>query len=101
MRGWSISESVTEMCTAGVSRELVSRDDELGVGIATHTVNGAGRASAHGIRVATWMLGGDGDGTIGAAHDRAFVIEGIGVPKSDDEASVLRTAHKRDASCRL
>ena len=82
MRGWSISESVNEMCTAGVSRELVSRDDELGVGIATHAVDGAGSASANGIGVAAGMLGGDGDGTVGAAHDRAFVIEGIGAAES-------------------
>jgi hypothetical protein len=91
-----MNESVTEMCAAGVSRELVSRNDELGVGVATHAVNGAGRASAHGIRVATWMLGDDGDGSIGAAHDRPFVIEGIRAAEVDDEACVLRTAHEGD-----
>jgi hypothetical protein len=79
-----------------MSQESVGRDDELGVGIATHAVNGAGRTSAHGIRVATWMLGGDGDGTIGAAHDGAIVIEWIRTAEVDDEASVLRTAHKSD-----
>ena len=94
--GWSISESVTEMCAAGVSRELVSRDDELGVGIATHAVDGAGSASANGVGVAAGMLGGNGDGTIGAAHDGAIVIEWIRAAEVDDEASVLRTAHKGD-----
>ncbi len=77
-----------------MSRELVGGDDELGVGIAAHAVNGAGSTSANGVGVATGMLGGDGDGTIGAAHDSALVIEGIGVAEIDDKAGVFRATHK-------
>lgn len=42
------------------------------------------------------MLGDDGDGAISAAHDGAFVIEGIGAAKVDDEAGVFGTAHEGD-----
>src|SRR5260370_18789754 len=77
-------------------RELVSGNDELGGGIATHAVDGAGGTSTNGVGVAAGMLSSDGDGTIGPTHDGTFVIKGIGAAEVDDEASVLRTAHKGD-----
>ena len=86
------------MCAAGVTRELVSRDDELGVGIAAHAVDGAGSASANGAGVAAGMLGDHGDGSIGAAHDRPFVVKWIGAAEVNNEAGILGTAHERDAS---
>src|SRR6516162_11516253 len=86
------------MCAAGVTRELVSRDDELGVGIAAHSVDGAGSASANGVGVAAGMLGDHGDGSIGTAHDRPFVVKWIGAAEVNNEAGILGTAHERDAS---
>jgi hypothetical protein len=77
-----------------LSRELVGGNDELGVSVAAHAVDGAGNASAHGVGVAAGMLGGDGDRPIGTTYDGTFVVEGIGAAEVDDEASVLRTAHK-------
>jgi hypothetical protein len=69
--------------------ELIGRDDELRVGVAAHGVDGAGGASANGVGVAAGMLRDDGDGTVGAAHDGTFVIEGIGVAEVNDEAGVF------------
>jgi hypothetical protein len=80
-----------------MSRELVGGNNELSVGVAAHAVDGAGSASANGIGVTARMLGGNGDGTISAAHDRAFMVKGIGAAEVNDEARVLGTAHKRDA----
>jgi len=40
------------------------RNDQLGVGIAAHSVDCAGRASSDGISVAAGMLGSYGDGAI-------------------------------------
>jgi hypothetical protein len=42
------------------------------------------------------MLGDHGDGSIGTAHDRPFVVEGIRAAEVDDEACVLGTAHEGD-----
>jgi hypothetical protein len=40
----------------------VSGNNQLGVCVAAHAVDRAGRASADGVSVATRMLGGDGNG---------------------------------------
>jgi hypothetical protein len=40
------------------------------------------------------MFGDDGDGSISAAHDGAFVVEGIGAAEVDHEAGVFGTAHE-------
>src|SRR6266550_2895528 len=64
-------------------RELVSGNDQLGVG------------------VAAGMLGGEGNGAIRAAYDGALVIEGIGSAEVDDEAGVLGTARKCDGGAHL
>jgi hypothetical protein len=74
--------------------ELVGGDDELGVGVAAHAVDGAGSASANRIGVAAGMFGDHGDGTVSAAHDGALVIEGIGAPEIDDKTGVSRATHK-------
>ena len=42
------------------------------------------------------MFGGDGNGTIGAAYDGTFVIEGIGAAEVDDEAGIPGITHKGD-----
>ena len=82
-------------------RELVSGNDQLGVGVAAHPVDGAGGASADGVGVAAGMLGGEGNGAIRAAYDGALVIEGIGSAEVDDEAGVLGTARKCDGGAHL
>ena len=69
----------------------------MSVGVAAHAVDGAGRASADGVGVATGMLGRDGNGAIRSSYDRAIVVEWIGAAIVDHEARVLRTAHKGDA----
>lgn len=81
----------------GMSQELVSGDDELRVGIAAHAVDCACGASTDGVSVAAGMLGGNGDGTISATHDRALVVKWIGAAEVNDEAGILGTAHERDA----
>src|SRR5258708_30092560 len=81
--------------------ELVSRNDQLGAGVAAHPVDGAGGASADGVGVAAGMLGGDGNGAIRAAYDRAFMIEGIASAEVDDKAGVLGTARKCDGGAHL
>lgn len=63
----------------------------MSVGVAAHAIDRAGGASADGIRVATWMFGGDGDGTIRAANDRTFVGKGILLAEVNDETSVFGT----------
>ncbi len=73
----------------------------MGVGVAAHAVDGAGRASSDGVAVATGMLGRDGNGAIRSSYDRAIVIEWIGAAIVDHEARVLRTAHKGDAGSHL
>ena len=78
-------------------RQLVGGNDDLGVGVAAHAVDGTGGASADGIGIAARMFGGDGDRAIRAAYDGAFVIERIGAAEVDDEAGILGTAHKRNA----
>jgi len=40
------------------------------------------------------MLGVDSDRTIGTANDGAWMVEGIGAAKVDDESSVLGTGHE-------
>jgi hypothetical protein len=40
------------------------------------------------------MVGDDGDGAVGATHDGALAIEGIGAAEIDDKAGVLRATHK-------
>ena len=77
--------------------KLVSRNDQLGVGVATHPVDSAGRASPDRVRVATGMLGGDGNGAIRAAYDCTLVIKRVGAAVVDHEARVLGTTHKGDA----
>jgi|SRR6516164_6011600 len=80
-----------------MSRELVGGNDKLRVGVAAHAVDSACGASTDGVSVAAGVPGGNGDRTIGAAHDRAFVIKGIGAAEVNDEAGVLGTAHEGDA----
>ena len=77
-------------------RKLVAGNDELSVSVAAHAIDRAGGASADGIRVATWMLGSDGDGTIRAANDGAFVVNGIVLPEINDETCVLGTGGESD-----
>jgi len=79
------------------SRELVGGNDELGVGIAAHAVDGAGSASTNRIGVAAGMFGDDSDGTIRTAHDGTLVIEGIGAAEVNNEAGILGSAHESDA----
>ena len=85
----------------GLNRESVGRNNQLGVGVAAHTVDRTRGASSDRIGVAAWMLGGHGNGAIRAAHDGTLVIKRIGTVEVDDEASVLRTAHKGDAGSHL
>ena len=82
-------------------RELVGGNDELGVALAAHAVDGAGGASANGVGVAPGKFGSDGDGTISAAHDGALVIEGVGAAEVNDEAGVLRGAGESDGGADL
>ena len=42
------------------------------------------------------MLGGHGNGTIGAANDGTFVIKGVGAAEVDDEAGIPGITHKGD-----
>jgi hypothetical protein len=72
----------------------VSGNNQLGVSVAAHAVDRAGRASADGVGVATRMLGGDGNGAIRAAYDGALMIEWVGAAVIDHEARVLGIAHK-------
>ena len=81
--------------------ELVSGNDQLGVGVAAHPVDGAGGASADGVGVAAGMLGGDDNGAIRAAYDSAFMIEGIDGAEADNKAGVLGTARKCDGGAYL
>jgi hypothetical protein len=80
-----------------LSRELVGRNNELGVRIAAHAIDGSGDASSDRVGVAAGMLGRDCDRAIGTSYDGAFVIEGIGTTEVDDEPGVLRTAHKSNS----
>lgn len=79
------------------SRGLVGGNDELGVGVAAHAVDGAGSACTNRIGVAAGMFGDDSDGTIRTAHDGALVIERIGAAEVNNEAGVLGSAHKSNA----
>src|ERR1700739_2497682 len=47
------------------------------------------------------MLGGHGNGTIGAANDGTFVIKGVGAAEVDDEAGIPRITHKGDGGTNL
>ena len=80
----------------GMCRELGGGNDERGVGIATNTVDSASGACTNGVGVAAGMLSSDGDGTIGATHDGAFVIKGMGAAEINEEARVFGAAHKGD-----
>jgi hypothetical protein len=82
-------------------RRLVSGNDELGVGVAAHAVNGSGGACAYRVGIAAGVLGDDGDGAIGTAHNGAFVIERIGAAKVNNKAGVLGAAHKGDRGADL
>jgi len=79
-----------------MSRELVGGNDQLGVGVAAHPVNGAGGASTDRVGVAARMPGRDGDRAIGATQDGTFMVERIVAAEVDDEAGAPRTAHKSD-----
>lgn len=68
----------------------------MSFGVAAHAIDRAGGASADRIRVATWMFGGDGDGTIGATNDRTFVGKRIRLAEVNDEASVFGTGGESD-----
>jgi len=85
----------------GLNRESVGRNNQLGVGVAAHTVDSTRGASSDRIGVAAWMLGGHGNGAIRAAHDGTLVIKWISTVEVDDEASVFRTAHKGDGGADL
>ena len=85
----------------GLNRESVGRNNQLGVGVAAHTVDSTRGASSDRIGVAAWMLGGHGNGAIRAAQDGTLVIKWIGTVEVDDEASVLRIAHKGDGGADL
>jgi len=81
----------------GVTGEsLVRGNDELGFGVATHALNGAGGASAYGIDIAAGTLCDDGDGAVAATQNESFVIEWIGAYEVDDKAGILRTASEDD-----
>ena len=71
------------------------------VSVAAHAMDRAGGASADGIRVATWMFGSDGDGTIRAANDGAFVVKGIVLLEINDETGILRTGGESDGGADL
>ena len=47
------------------------------------------------------MFGGHGNGAIRAAYDGTLVIKWISIVEVDDEASVLRIAHKGDGGADL
>ena len=47
------------------------------------------------------MLGDHGDGTIGAAHDGAFMVKGIGTTEVNHEAGVFGATHKSDCGADL
>jgi len=85
----------------GLNRESVGRNNQLGVGVAAHTVDSTRGASSDRIGVAAWMFGGHGNGAIRAAYDGTLVIKWITTVEVDDEASVLRTAHKGDGGANL
>jgi len=98
---WNGRES-TEGCVVSLSPvsargvELVGGNDELSVGVAAHAIDRTRRASAKGIRVATRMFGRDGYGTICAANERTFVVEGIVLPEINDKTCVLGTGGEGD-----
>lgn len=77
-------------------RELICRDDELSVGVAAHSVDGARRAGSNGIGVATRMLRCDGDGAIRTTNNGVLVIERIGFAEVNNEAGVFGSAHEGD-----
>jgi hypothetical protein len=85
----------------GLNQESVRRNNQLGVGVAAHTVDSTGGASSDGIGVTAWMFGGDGNGAIRAAYDSTLVIKRINTSEVDDEAGILRTAHKGDGGANL
>jgi hypothetical protein len=85
----SLSDSISK-------RELICRNDQLGVGLAAHAVDGPGSASTNGIGVTAGLFRDDSNRAIGAAHDGALVIEGIGAAEANDEAGVLRGAGESD-----
>ena len=78
------------------SRRLVGGYDELSVSVSAHTVDRTRGASADGIRVATRTFRRDGYGSICAANDGTFVLEGIFLPEINDETGVLGTGRKGD-----
>jgi hypothetical protein len=71
-----------------IGRQLIGGNDELGVSIAAHAVNGAGGASSNCVSVAAGMLSGDGDGAIRAADDGTLMIEGVFGAEINDEPRV-------------
>ena len=79
-----------------MSQKSVGGNDELGVSVAAHAIDSAGGTSSDGVGVAARVLCGNGDRAIRAADDGTIVIEGVFSTKIDDEASVLRAAHKSD-----
>jgi len=81
--------------------ELVGGNDELSVGVTAHAVDRAGGASAHGIGVAAWVFGRDGDRAIRAADDGAIVVKGVVLAKIDDKTRVLGTGGESDGGADL
>ena len=73
----------------------------MSFGVAAHAVDRTGGAGADGVGVATRMFGGDGDGTIRAANDGAFVVKGIVLTEINDETGVLGTGRKSDSGADL
>ena len=68
---------------------LLVGDYELGHVVAAHAVDCSGSARSYRIGITARMLGDHGDGSIGTAHDGAWVVKGIGVAEIKDETRVL------------
>jgi hypothetical protein len=82
-------------------RELVGGNDKLSLSVATHTVDGARDACAHGVAVTTRMLGRDSDRPIRAANNGTLVVKRIRLVEVDDETGVFGPCRESDSGTDL
>ena len=73
----------------------------MSLGVATHTVDGARDARAHGVAVTTRMLGRDSDRPFRAANNGTLVVKRIRLVEVDDETGVFGPCRESDGGTDL
>jgi hypothetical protein len=92
---------ILNLLPAKSQHELVGGNDELSVGVAAHTVDGARDTCADGVGVTARMLGRDSDRPIRAANNRTLVVKRIRLVEVDDETRVFGTCRESDGGIDL